>query len=521
MKALRQAILLFGVLGGYVEHTANGQGLVPVKTYLEDPSEVPNAGLFIHNDLAYVGGHSNGYNTINQVGVRIVDLSNPEAPELLSRIPLRRAHRLHGYSYGGAVVTDLDTDHFNGTIAVVTSGVPDRYTIWDWVEPFGVWDVSDPANPEFLSIFGEGEYPHIGLGDLGDYPKLGTAIAGTHFFYLYQPVYRDAGSRNDLDVHLGIVDLSDPYNPKQIASWQDSHRVGMVGLSVNKAGTRAYVSALWPKPLGQLATRGRLYILDVSNPADPREIGRWEMFLRNTPMGISSAFMARATDDDQIVIFADGGWGDDDEDKHGILHILDTSDPSDITKLSEFDIYKINPRDGWHMAVNLSIRGSTVYSAWLDGGVVAVDITDPSRPEMTGQFISKWIADAFPLGDRYVVASPVWEGGIVVLMDESTGSKATRSETKGDLPERFVLHQNYPNPFNPSTAISFELPEAAHVLLSVFDLTGREVRRLVDKTMPAGSHRAHFDAGNLPGGVYLYRVSAGSWSETRKAVLLK
>lgn len=80
----------------------------------------------------------------------------------------------------------------------------------------------------------------------------------------------------------------------------------------------------------------------------------------------------------------------------------------------------------------------------------------------------------------------------------------------------------YPNPFNPSTQLSFTLPHAATVRLSVFDLQGKEVAKLVNGTFKeAGSHQVQFDAGNLPSGVYFYRIVAGNFVATKRIQLLK
>ena len=89
------------------------------------------------------------------------------------------------------------------------------------------------------------------------------------------------------------------------------------------------------------------------------------------------------------------------------------------------------------------------------------------------------------------------------------------------LPETYSLSQNYPNPFNPSTEIDFALPEATPVQLVVYDIMGREVARLVDGVLPAGQHRATWQAEGVPSGVYLYRITAGAFTETRRMVLLK
>ncbi|MDZ7625600.1 MAG: T9SS type A sorting domain-containing protein [Ignavibacteriaceae bacterium] len=85
----------------------------------------------------------------------------------------------------------------------------------------------------------------------------------------------------------------------------------------------------------------------------------------------------------------------------------------------------------------------------------------------------------------------------------------------------FKLDQNYPNPFNPSTVIRYQLPVNGNVSLKVFDLLGREVATLVDEYRAAGKYKTTFNAVELANGVYFYEVRAGSYSETKKMILLK
>jgi hypothetical protein len=102
-----------------------------------------------------------------------------------------------------------------------------------------------------------------------------------------------------------------------------------------------------------------------------------------------------------------------------------------------------------------------------------------------------------------------------------TPHKVTNSDSNENLPNEFILHQNYPNPFNPSTEIRFDLPESAQVQLSIFDVMGREVARLVEETMEAGSHQVSWNASNLSSGVYVIHINAGSFIQSRSMVLLK
>ena len=100
-------------------------------------------------------------------------------------------------------------------------------------------------------------------------------------------------------------------------------------------------------------------------------------------------------------------------------------------------------------------------------------------------------------------------------------------EAGAELPDVYALGANYPNPFNPSTIITFQLPEAGHMTLQVYDLTGKVVNTLVGEHRPAGYHQVVWNGRDNRGtslatGVYFYRIVAGqSYTETRKMVLIK
>jgi hypothetical protein len=102
------------------------------------------------------------------------------------------------------------------------------------------------------------------------------------------------------------------------------------------------------------------------------------------------------------------------------------------------------------------------------------------------------------------------------------GGEEEQSQTQAEIiPDAYTLSQNYPNPFNPGTSISFGLPEASYVSLKIYDLLGNEIVTLVNDNISAGMHRITFDASNLPSGVYIYKLQAGSFIESKKMVLMK
>ena len=90
-----------------------------------------------------------------------------------------------------------------------------------------------------------------------------------------------------------------------------------------------------------------------------------------------------------------------------------------------------------------------------------------------------------------------------------------------NLPEEFHIYQNYPNPFNPSTTINYSIKEDGLVKLIIYNILGQEVRAHVNEFQNAGTYSVHFNSGNLPSGVYFYRLISGSYSETKKMILLR
>jgi hypothetical protein len=96
---------------------------------------------------------------------------------------------------------------------------------------------------------------------------------------------------------------------------------------------------------------------------------------------------------------------------------------------------------------------------------------------------------------------------------------------RGEQPMEMELGQNYPNPYNPSTEIRYSVRAHGnapqHARLAVYDITGREIAVLVDGVMPAGEHRVSFDASALASGVYLYALTGGGRTLTRKMTVVK
>jgi len=115
----------------------------------------------------------------------------------------------------------------------------------------------------------------------------------------------------------------------------------------------------------------------------------------------------------------------------------------------------------------------------------------------------------FHLGSSFTVDDLNFSDAPVSVEDESVN------------PNTFGLEQNYPNPFNPGTVIRYAMPSAGNVTLTVYNSLGEEVARLVDQFVEAGTHEVDFNAANLPSGLYLYKLNAGSFTSVKKMVLMK
>jgi hypothetical protein len=100
------------------------------------------------------------------------------------------------------------------------------------------------------------------------------------------------------------------------------------------------------------------------------------------------------------------------------------------------------------------------------------------------------------------------------------------AEPQSLIPDEFALHQNYPNPFNPTTTIRYDLKENSDVVLQIYNLLGQNIRTLVNARQEAGYREVVWDGRNNVGnavasGIYIYRIEAGNFVQTRKMVLMR
>ena len=197
--------------------------------------------------------------------------------------------------------------------------------------------------------------------------------------------------------------------------------------------------------------------------------------------------------------------------------------------------------------IGLTIPGSGVVKRTTDGGNTwetfvsphagwGNDIEfapgDPSRVWLTDNkklFFSSdtgrtWTAQISNCKGRDIVFADSWNGWVLcdnaVYFTNSGGTASVEWKTINKLDD-FVLHQNYPNPFNNSTTVRFSLKKSSDVELSIYNLSGKKVEKLVSGSLPAGNHSINWNAANFSSGAYFYKLKANHEEQIRKLILLK
>ena len=169
--------------------------------------------------------------------------------------------------------------------------------------------------------------------------------------------------------------------------------------------------------------------------------------------------------------------------------------------------------DGWGTLITPDGSFDVLRYAYEEriyfGGFVFVDNT-VEWWGATGPIFQMNLSDGFgfPTLDMYYARQTVTDPTSIDPID-------------GELPRNFALQQNYPNPFNPSKVVPFELDQASHVNLVVYDMLGRQIATLVDGSLPAGSHSVTWNPEDLPGGIYIARIDVDGQKQSRTMTFIK
>jgi len=220
-------------------------------------------------------------------------------------------------------------------------------------------------------------------------------------------------------------------------------------------------------------------------------------------------------------------------------HVADRRAKQEFEWRSEYGVTTAVARLDWPMA--MEIRGATLYGStneYLDpsyrvtSGRIRLLMDEVSvyeepfgevPPVQEGVLEMSWAA--VEANAMEVLVESVSNGEQVALSEIEVSGKVKEVTTGikqvANAPENFLLEQNYPNPFNPQTNIRYHLPVAGQTKLTVFNLLGEKVLRLVNGWEPAGVHTVSVDASRLASGLYFYRLESGSLQQVRKMMVTK
>jgi hypothetical protein len=133
--------------------------------------------------------------------------------------------------------------------------------------------------------------------------------------------------------------------------------------------------------------------------------------------------------------------------------------------------------------------------------------------------VSKKLDELFPLSIGAIEAHRIL--GDKEYFDIYPEEQSIKKTVTTAAPTEYELYDNYPNPFNPATTINFQIPKDGYVTLKVYDILGREVATLVNEEKKAGSYSYKFDASELSSGVYIYKITANDFVQSKKMLLMK
>ena len=386
-------------------------------------------------------------------------------------------------------------------------------------------------------------------GAWGDIRGYGPHSGSYHLIFDASGAEKLVSTDVDIDVQ-GFWYEGDPFCDKLVARGYDAgmHLMYKSDSLPNTFGY-AYVSVDWPgiryiSFSGNSSTTfpdpsGAYFIDDISyniHPAHPVEVGvplqaKWNLFsLPVSPPGKLAGEVFPGFSGN-LYRYTPGGYATTDTLEEGLGDWM-RSDSADVRQVDGEKLFflSIPVSEGWNLVGSISepvavtsilgtpegLTTSQFYS--YGAGYTQADTLVPGK----AYWVKANMAGSIILGPVSPTNPPGQALRIVPISEEPPSPPDQNSgDGQTSIPTEYRLEQNYPNPFNPATTISYELPSASHVSLTVFNLLGQEVAVLVDETQEAGYKTVSFNAGYLPSGVYTYRITAGTFTDTKRMLLLK
>lgn len=487
----------------YMPEFSSGLRMIDV-TNPSDPIEIgyfdtPGSAIWIEfkGNYAYVADGDSG--------IYILDISNPENPDSVQLIKTNYAYSLHiqgNYLYASCYDEGLRIFDISNPLALQEVGFYDT----------GGYQIDIYASNNFIyaSQFRRGF--DVIDNTISNSP---VEIANINLPYS-QKIH---GSDNYVyivsDFTLKIIDVTNPGLPQQVASWETGGYINSIYIS----GSYAY-----------LCGNPDLLILDISNPHSPSEVASFNgvpssprdiyaegnyVFLTCGNYGLHIIDISNFAELTEVGSFTDvdylravqvvGNYAYVTDHYLGLMRVIDVSNPAAPLEVSTFQTEE---------ARDLYVSGNYAYliNPWM--GLRVIDISDTFNPFECGFFNTGGWAYAIYV-DKFIYVAD-GGGGIYVLQNDLISD--IEDETSNPL--AFSLEQNYPNPFNPMTEIEYRLENTTCVVLTVYDISGRLIKTLINQTQNAGKHTFTFDASGLASGIYFYKLKADNFERCRKMALI-
>jgi len=530
-----EGIMEVAVQGNYAFATADSGFLVIDVSEVEemqfvtflDLNDRTGSHIFLSDNFACVSAGDNIY---------LIDISDPTQPEVCGIIEDQDLEY-----YSDVAATDdmvYVTDRNNGLKIFDITDISEPREIWSYLPPGHILDVALRGNHAFLASekaglkvvdISDAEHP-VEVGSCAlpgeassitldrDYAYIATGEEGLRILNISDPEDPfEVGSYNSSQVYdvaingnfayltgqrfyFSVLNISDPTEPALIDTcwlgWTSSWNVAV-------AGNHLYVTD--GREGDWNMETGNLNIYDITTPDEPEPVGQLE----------TEHLLKTVVVDDKIVfVYYLEDIGGEGPESAGVL-VVDVSEPAEPQLLAEYEL-----EYGGYVFTNdvddLVIVGDLLIVANSLKGLHFIDISNPEDPFESEYLFTPGIAAGVAVFDHYACVADYSNFGIydcsehfMVPIDQA------------DVPKFHLLLNAYPNPFNAMITIKYLLPARSYVSMTVFDIKGREVATLINDAVEAGYHQAIWKGHNTPSGIYICRISGGSFEQALKMTLIK
>jgi hypothetical protein len=409
--------------------TPSGRDSVRIKVLGHHDPGGPSGDVFLHKGFAYMGSwglFSESGEFCRALGVRAYDLSDPRDPELVSTFADGASDARLAKSWTEKVqVRKVHSRWFKGDLAVVSfqDCAPGGFT------GIGLYDVSDPSDPELLSLRQDGIF---GVHELWLESRGRKAYVYEAALFTEVVAAEEGDDPAEVNPEFRIIDVSNPRNPVQVGDWSAWRDQGVSPLDGMGSFPINYVHSVYVDSKVAYISYWDYgtVMVDVRDPSNPVFLGRTE-FGEGDEGNAHSAWTNWKGD---ILVQADEDFdptpNPDVETGWGYGHIYDISDKSNPVELATLKLPSTSqfppPGPGDFTIHDPKIKGKRLYTSWYTEGVVVWDIANPSAPKKIGQFIPPEKAEdplgVFFPGEEFVEIWGVYIGsGYVVASDMNTG----------------------------------------------------------------------------------------------------